>query len=276
MVLFQEGIAGTSAILSLLDAAFSVVQAIRKARNAVKGATKALDKLADDLRGLEQTFKLVQAEPLLQTPAVEDALKVLIARENELRLFFENIKRIQDRHTITKTLRAIKDGDKDDKELQSIMDGLSSDRQTLSLRIQVIHVGLTGNQVSGFRIAYDTLKRVDTNVQALGSGLENAYVLEGRSLRREGDAAQMPDVDTSAADKPVVPSTARFQTRNLQAGDNLRMNEGDLGFDARAPGAGQHSTMDGVKFGNHAQVNLGDVSKDIAKDFINAFWGSRP
>lgn len=60
------------------------------------------------------------------------------------------------------------------------MNSLSSARETLSLRIQVIHVGLTGNQIDGFRVAYNILKRVDANVKkVLEGGLKIARVLRG-------------------------------------------------------------------------------------------------
>jgi hypothetical protein len=169
--------------VGLASTAFSITQAVRKASDTVEGASKTLDMVSGDLDSLHGTLKLVEDEPRLQTRGVEEALNDLIAKEKELQIFFDQVVQNQSKHKSTKFLHVLKDNDKDDKELQSLMSDISGARETLSLRIQEIHVGLTGNQNDGFQVAYDVLMRVDANVKkVLGSGLRIARALEGRPI----------------------------------------------------------------------------------------------
>ncbi|KAI5456095.1 hypothetical protein BGZ63DRAFT_429442 [Mariannaea sp. PMI_226] len=160
------------------------------------------------------------------------------------------------------------------------MGGVSSARETLSFRIQVIHVGLAGNQIDGFRFVCDILKRVDWNVKkVLVGGLRIARILEEGDLRLEGDTVQLSDEEVvvieSIAPLQSSPRTVRFKTSNLEAGDDLMMHKGDLGFEAHNKEAGQQSMIDGVKVGNSARIHRGDVSKELRQDFLSAFWGSK-
>ncbi|PVH69642.1 hypothetical protein DL98DRAFT_522089 [Cadophora sp. DSE1049] len=278
----MDGFSIATGVVSLVGTAFSIIQTIRKAREAVKGASRTLDSVSSDLDSLQGTLKLIEDEPRLQTQGVQETLNVLIAKEKELQTFFDTLVQKQSKHKVTKFLRALKDGDKDDKELQSLLSDMSGARETLSLRIQVIHVGLTGNQSDGFRVAYDVLVRVDANVKkVLGSGLGIARALEGRSLSHPEDGTiRLTDADVRAIQE-VLPTqamsgTERFRTHNLKAGDGFSMFEGDLGFDTGGGGAEQHqSTMDNVQLGNDAKVYRGNVSKAASGDFISAFYGAK-
>lgn len=139
--------------------------------------------VANGLGTLDQIVKLVEAESSLRTGWVGEALRELIHEGEVLKAFLDALAERQKRHTATQFIYALKDGDKDDKKLQSIRENLNVARRSLSLGIEIAHVGLTKKQTDGYQVAYDVLSRVDANVaNVLGVGLRITRALEERGL----------------------------------------------------------------------------------------------
>lgn len=102
---------------------------------------------------------------------MEEALRSLVAEEKKLLRFLESLKVQQEKSKLRQLSHTLKDGDKEDRELDNILSRVHNARSELSIRIQITHVGLTGNQKEGFQVSNDVLMRVGgANAKTLGEG----------------------------------------------------------------------------------------------------------
>lgn len=103
---------------------------------------------------------------------MDEQAQQVVAITEELDLFFKDLEARQKKGGALKLFHALKEGDKDDKKLAGIMTRLSDARGELSLRISVVHVGITGNIDDGFRVATDVVMEINDRVsQVLGRQL---------------------------------------------------------------------------------------------------------
>lgn len=122
---------------------------------------------------------------------MEEALRSLVAEEKKLLRFLESLKVQQEKSKLRQLSHTLKDGDKEDRELDNILSRVHNARSELSIRIQITHVGLTGNQKEGFQVSNDVLMRVGgANAKTLGEGgLQLAHALEQLSPQPDGQLA---------------------------------------------------------------------------------------
>jgi hypothetical protein len=180
----QADIVGTaSAVAGLIGEAITLIQLIQAARERIKGASTTLNNVSSQLNAVSKSLSLVKNEPRLQEPAVDEQVQQVVAITEELDLFFKDLEARQKKGGALKLFHALKEGDKDDKKLTGIMTRLSDARGELSLRISVVHVGITGNIDDGFRVATDVVMEINDRVsQVLGRQLVLAERLENRQL----------------------------------------------------------------------------------------------
>ncbi|KAK0630891.1 hypothetical protein B0T17DRAFT_507324 [Bombardia bombarda] len=269
----MEGVSAASAIVGLIDVAFSVMHAIRKATNRINGDSKTLGALSSELNSIEQILEGVREEVHLQTTKVYQAVANLNRVGEELQGFFQNLERKQGTPKTRRFLHALKDGDKEDQDFQRIMGCLSGAKANLMLQIQITGVGVTANQIAGLNVKYQTLARVNARMaQMTGTGLVMNRVLEERNLiprsPGDGETIHLEADDVVAIENAIQfhiassSGTERFTTRNLKTGDNFKMHEGDVGFDTPNT-VGQRSVMENIKFGDHGRVTRGNISKEV-------------
>jgi len=178
LILQAEAIGAAVVVTGLLDAALTVIQKVRAAKAYVKGTTKTLEQMSQQLDGLVRSLTLVKAESSLQTASIARQLSAIIDIGNELHGYFAGLRERQQR-----TSSALKAGDDDDKELGRIVERLDGARSEPMLCIDVAQVGLIGNLADGFRVASQTLVEVDDKVKGLsGKDLNIAAVLKDRAV----------------------------------------------------------------------------------------------
>lgn len=162
-------------------------QKIRKARDRVRGSSKALDNVTSQLEALEGLLDLVKEEEGLQTAAVGKQLKAVIEVAAELESFFNRLTALQQRKADSQFLHMLRSGEADDEELEAILDRLDRTKQDLSLHISVAQVGVFGNLQDGFRVAFTVLKQTNAKVkEVLGTNLALMDLLRDRSIDQTG------------------------------------------------------------------------------------------
>ena len=160
---------------------------IQEVRDRVRGASERIDTYNGQLQSLLGTLVLVQNERELQTPAIEEAVRIIIATEEELKSSLDALSRWCAKNKAKQYMHALTSGDRDEKTLDDILDRLDRAKADLNMRISTTHVGLSGTIRDGFSAALSIVRRVDENVQAvLGERLVIASRLDGRESSSTG------------------------------------------------------------------------------------------
>lgn len=181
----------TSAVVSLLETAISLVSTIQTAHRQVKELPKTLSDTSTQLQGLVQSLNLVKSEPALRTASVILQVEAIIDVAEELRGLLETLRKRQEKSSGRQIIHTIASRDVDEKQITSIVSRVDSARAELTLRIVVAQVGLIGNLNDGFRVASVILAEVNEKVNScLGTNLVLADMTQGRAP----DAGESPAI----------------------------------------------------------------------------------
>lgn len=130
---------------------------------------------------------MVEAEPQIQTVAVEGKIRQIVTVEEELQTFFHCLQAEQARGPVRQYMHALTSGDEDHEQLAKILTRLGNAKAELHLRISVVNVGLVGNLQDGFQVAWRTLERTNTLLRhGLGVTLALVERLSNRELETVG------------------------------------------------------------------------------------------
>ena len=171
----------------LLGQTITIFQKIQDARVRVHGASARIDGYTGQLDNLLSTLRLVQDEPELQTPAIQEQIQVTAGLGRELQGQLDSLAAQLAKSKARRYTHALLRGDREEKALESTMTRLDRAKADLTARILTAHVGLSGAMRTGFTAALPTIQRVDQNVQrVLGEGLNVATQVAGRSSNEGG------------------------------------------------------------------------------------------
>jgi len=180
-------IGGTAAISQLLGQAITIIQKLQDARARVHGATDYLNGYKGQLDNLLSTLRLVQDEPELQTPVIEEQIQVIVSLGGELQSQLDAFAARLAKRKAKQYTHALISGEREEKDLENTMTQLDRAKADLTARIVTAHVGLSGTMRTGFTAAVAIVQRVDRNVQrVLGERLSIAAQLEGQRLHKCG------------------------------------------------------------------------------------------
>ena len=291
-----------SSVVALVGTAFTLFQEIRKAREKIRGAPRALHDISEQLESLEKSLGFVRAEEGLQTAGVEQQVRAITKVADELKSSLDRLAAEQQRKAVAQFIHAVKSGDKDDRELQAILGRLDSARDELVLRISVAQVGLMGNLDGGFRVAFNVLTETNRRVnEVLGINLALVDWLKTRSLSPtgiyefDGDRGEQAD-RASAADGMItlgvreaeelgLTGPQRDATRdaataksdetsiygNTMSGQ-ARIMTGNIGVENWQRVPGRKTTIANNQFGNDVRIMTGDQGGPAAERFNDNFW----
>jgi DNA repair ATPase RecN len=180
-------IGSTAAVSQLLGQAITVIQKIQDARAKVHGASKRIDGYKGQLDNILQSLRLVQDEPELRTPAIQEQIQVIVELGKELQDQLDAFAARLSKSKAKQYTHAFTSGDRDEKCLDDLCTRLDRAKADLTARIVTAHVGLSGTMRNGFTAALAIIQRVDRNVQrVLGERLSIAAQLHGRSMDADG------------------------------------------------------------------------------------------
>ncbi|KAK4214483.1 hypothetical protein QBC37DRAFT_421245 [Rhypophila decipiens] len=284
----MAAVIGTAgAIVGLLNAAITLVQQIRQARDRVNGSSRALQDVRTQLEMISTSLELVRDEPRLHTPAVEAQVSAITSIMEELKTFFDVLQAEQEKSKMRQFGHALRSGDKDDKKLSGILARLSGARQELIVRISVVHVGLTGNLIDGFQVAQRVVMEMNENVmRALGTPLCLAELLQARQLdNAEVVTLREEDIEVLGLREDDQNERERYagaigDSKNLnwhrnKTGDDAKIMAGNLGLDESEKATVVKASVDNSEFGRGLGVMVGTVGKEGAKSFNENFWKTR-
>ncbi|KAH7061005.1 hypothetical protein BKA63DRAFT_573482 [Paraphoma chrysanthemicola] len=183
-----EVIGGTAAVSQLLGQAITIIQKIQDARAKVHGASARIDGYRGQLDNLLSALRLVQDEPDLQTPAIENQIQVVISLGKVLQCQFNAFAVRLAQSKAKQYTHAFVSGDRDERDLENAMTQLDRAKADLTVQIVTAHVGLSGSMRTGFTAALAVVQRVDQNVQrVLDKRLLMAAQLEEHRLDEGGN-----------------------------------------------------------------------------------------
>ncbi|SCN87432.1 uncharacterized protein FFB20_10243 [Fusarium fujikuroi] len=282
---WEEAIAATSSITSLLDFSLSVIKTLRRASNAFIDAPQIISNVSIQLDDLQEVLEVVQKERELQADSVEAELARLKVTLGQLEAVYSKLDKRANKNGIKQFMHTLWDHDRDVEEIREILGRIGSHQESLTIRILVINAGLVGTLRDGYHLNGATLTRVDQNVaKALGEGVRIRRVLEDRSLLSIEGNEEL--ANSSGADRATIrEATAnisseasadmeKYVTRRLKAGDGFIYHEGDLGLDFSNT-TKQKSVMEDIELGKESSVTRGNISKDASEAFIAGLWGRR-
>ncbi|SCV28459.1 uncharacterized protein FFB14_01735 [Fusarium fujikuroi] len=282
---WEEAIAATSSITSLLDFSLSVIKTLRRASNAFIDAPQIISNVSIQLDDLQEVLEVVQKERELQADSVEAELARLKVTLGQLEAVYSKLDKRANKNGIKQFMHTLWDHDRDVEEIREILGRIGSHQESLTIRILVINAGLVGTLRDGHHLNGATLTRVDQNVaKALGEGVRIRRVLEDRSLLSIEGNEEL--ANSSGADRATIrEATAnisseasadmeKYVTRRLKAGDGFIYHEGDLGLDFSNT-TKQKSVMEDIELGKESSVTRGNISKDASEAFIAGLWGRR-
>ncbi|KAF3770077.1 hypothetical protein M406DRAFT_325548 [Cryphonectria parasitica EP155] len=147
----SDAIGSAAAIAQLLGEAIKLWQMISRARQAVRTAPEVRANTAGLLSSLLDTMHLVEREPNLQNPGVDQALQHIYAVAGELNHILEGMVARQRRSTLRQSLHALCRREAEEAHLRDVLGRLYGARGDLLLRINVLQVGLMGEVVEGMQ-----------------------------------------------------------------------------------------------------------------------------
>lgn len=253
----------------------------------MNGSSKALEDVCTQLDIVSTSLDLVQHESRLHTTGVETQVTAITKIMEELKTFFDQLRRDQEKHKIRQFAHALNSGDREDKELVGILTRLSGARQELITRISVVHVGITGNLHDGFQVAQKVVMEINENVKrTLGIQLLIAERLQTRQLvtteivnleeedvnmlglRTGGNERAAPELDSTNTSSDVN----NLNWHNNKMGDEPRIMVGNVGLGELETAAVVKASIENSQFGKGAGFMVGTVGKEGAKSFNENFW----
>ncbi|KAK1834528.1 hypothetical protein QBC39DRAFT_343319 [Podospora conica] len=162
-----EVLGSAATIVGILNAALSVINEIRIARERIKGSSKTLKETSARLNQLESSLTLIRAEPPLRTADIEAQVSAIALVTTELKAFFARLVATQDRSRMARYRHQLRAGDREDRELQDILTRLDRERDELALRIGVVHVQQMGGLQGGFETAARVLEQTHGAVREM-------------------------------------------------------------------------------------------------------------
>ncbi|KAF4552522.1 Hypothetical protein D9617_10g075050 [Elsinoe fawcettii] len=129
-----------ASIVNIVDAACSVVKAIRRDYQRSRGFDKVFEDYTRDLERLQKTLKAIQISPSLQSQEIQHVVQDIGTLASSTKTFLEGIND-RKRNQLRKYIFSCTHGALNESTLKSNMEALSSAKADLSLHLSVNRVG---------------------------------------------------------------------------------------------------------------------------------------
>ncbi|KAH9999743.1 hypothetical protein F4779DRAFT_605219 [Xylariaceae sp. FL0662B] len=139
----MDVISSAAAVAQLLGQIISIWQHVEMARECVKAAPKRLGDTTAQLCSLSDTIKQIQHEPGLRTAEIHSQIKLIDGVAAELKRILEKMTISQQKSPLRQGLLAFRRGGRDESKLNDVLGRLEKAKTDLTLRIHVVHVGIT-------------------------------------------------------------------------------------------------------------------------------------
>lgn len=127
----------------MIAQAFSLVQQIEQAYQAVRTTPKVLADTNAQLSNLLAILHDVESEPTLNTPAIYTQLGLINGTATELKQILEKMAVLQRQSALRQGLRAFIRRSEDAAKLNRVLEQLEKAKTDLLLRVNVAHVGIS-------------------------------------------------------------------------------------------------------------------------------------
>lgn len=137
-------VSSAAAVLQLLGQVIDLWQQIDRARESVKSAPKVFTDTKVQVSSLSEIVQKVKRNPNLRAPEIHDHLKRVDIITNELRDLLEAMATRQRKSSLQQGFHAFRRGTRDEEKLHNILKQLESAKTELALRINLVHMDMTG------------------------------------------------------------------------------------------------------------------------------------
>ncbi|CAH0024459.1 unnamed protein product [Clonostachys rhizophaga] len=227
------------------------------------------------------TLDNINREPMLQVDKIKQPMENIVLIEKELQAALDEREEDAKRHKIQQFGKSLISGDERDKQVNDILNRLAHARGELHVCITTIHIGLTGNLESGFRVARGDLQRINDTIQEL---CRQQLVLAERLEPREQNLTQhdatrqslldSEDVlvrglaDENSADGTHTAGSNRLEWHKNKTGDEPDMMVGNSGYEPEAQKnlGPVMANMGDNTFGNRLRLHIGHIKN--SQDFF--------
>ncbi|RYP84833.1 hypothetical protein DL769_001096 [Monosporascus sp. CRB-8-3] len=140
----MDVVSSVAAVVQLLAQVIDLWQQIDMARQHVKAAPKVFNDTIAHISNLSDIIHDVEREPRLHTTQIHEQVRRIDAIVTELHQILAAMETRLRKSTLRQGLRALGRGTRDEAKLEDVLKRLESAKAELTLRINVVHVGLTG------------------------------------------------------------------------------------------------------------------------------------
>lgn len=162
-------VSAISAVLSIVDAAIRTMKELYEARERQLNLSKVLATHYEELRNICQILGIVRQENALQIQALLEDLRQLEYHGRDLYTALQELGR--ERGQMKQFANQFLNGRKSLNDLAAIMANMSRAKDNISIKIQVVHVGLTNSIGDVVLVNCELVAKLDQKLQmALGPG----------------------------------------------------------------------------------------------------------
>ena len=140
----MDVVSSAAAVVQLLAQVIDLWQQIDTARDSVKTAPKVFDDTKAHASDLYDIIRDVECQPELQTAAIHAQIQRVEAVAIELNMILQAMAQRQRKSALRQGLRALGRAARDEAKLDDVLKRLERAKADLALRINVVHVGLSG------------------------------------------------------------------------------------------------------------------------------------
>lgn len=132
-------------MVELTTTTISIIQHLIQAYETLKDLPKQLEGNKRQLNELLDTLEVVRDTKVLQTDRIADQVKAISEKAGDVQARLNESQKLQLKKVSRRYLRVLFSGPADAKELLVLFQRLDSAKAELALRIQIIHVSITGS-----------------------------------------------------------------------------------------------------------------------------------
>lgn len=167
--------------ISTIDIVIRAMKDLYDARERQTNLPRVLDEHQQELSNIKRILTFVSSERVLQVPEMMEDLKQLHLQGENLKIFLQGLGK--ERGQIQQYANQLLNGRRSLNNLDGIMTSMGRAKANLSIKIQVMHVGLTRSVGDVVVVNCEMVEELDRKLQMLlgqGRGLKLAELLQHR------------------------------------------------------------------------------------------------
>ncbi|KAI3394131.1 hypothetical protein diail_3184 [Diaporthe ilicicola] len=194
-------------VISTIDVVIRGMQELYMARERHQDVPKVMSAHCEELYNIKQILKVVQQEKVLRLGSIIEDLEQLYLHGNQLQRSLQKLGK--ERGQLQGIAHQLLYGQRSLDELNEIMGKVGRAKANISLKIQVVHVGLTRSLGDVVLVNCEVVEALDKKLQELlgeGNGLKIAELLQsherhnGTVRLKDSDIASLTDNDSTVVD----------------------------------------------------------------------------